>query len=220
MSKQERPAKRYTITPDQECRLANILHSLVPNFRVLSFRYHTDECGTRVVNEDEWIKVVGTEWQQSLNIVFAIEILLKYHLISQTADKAIDTGYFEIERNKSGHDLYALYLKTEPDFKERLKTLYNQYISVEKDAYTDEYSDVEDLIDKSSELFNHFRYSFFSEVKDNGQVVPATDYIYNTLCLLALINALYDLSNLKNLCGIEDMEIQENVPQNFTLRTH
>ena len=35
-----------------------------------------------VVNEDEWIKVVGTEWQQSLNIVFAIEILLKYHLIS------------------------------------------------------------------------------------------------------------------------------------------
>ena len=202
-------SKRYTITAEQERRLANSIYSLIPNLETIPTGTSIEldyEKGEYKIDIDKFIKIIGLEWIQSINIMIIIELLLKYHLISQTSDKTIDTGYFEIERGADGHNLYALYQKTTPDFKTELQKLYKQNISEEKSP---QYTDIEALINDSSKLFTHFRYSFFSQIGDNNELLPGPDYNYYTPGLLALVNALYDLSNLKNLRGIDYSKIQE-----------
>ena len=213
-------SKRYTITPEQERRLANSMYSLIPNLeatptdKAIVIDY---EKGEYEIDIDKFIKITGLEWIQSINIMIIIELLLKYHLISQTSNKTIDTGYFELKRGENGHDLYALYEKTTLDFKEKLKTLYKQYISKEKSP---RYTDIEALIQDSSKLFTQFRYSFFSQIGDNNELLPNPDYNYNNPGLLALMNALYKLSNLENLRGIDRSKIQEVSFGQLIIPTH
>ncbi len=58
-----------------------------------------------------------------MHLIFAIELLLKYQILQQADDKI-----FEISHGEDGHNLLTLYSKTNDDFKEKLKSLYNEYL--------------------------------------------------------------------------------------------
>ena len=158
------------------------------------------------IDIEKWIDLIGPQWIKSTTLSYLIEILLKYHLILQTAGETIDTGYYELEHREDGHDLHLLYQKTTPDFKEKLQATYNQCISEEKEPGD---TDIETLLRKYRKLYNRFRYDFFSKIDANNKIVPQGNYDYNTPSLISLVKSLYDLTNLKNLRGITDSLIQE-----------
>ncbi len=230
MTKQKKPSRRFTITPNHERMLANFFHGLIPNLELT----RTDTA-IKVVNEEinpetgvseervykidieEWIKLIGIHMLKNINLPYYIEILLKYHLILQTSHETIDTGYYELGYKENGHDLFLLYKKTTPDFKEKMKVSYDQYIS---EANRSGDTDIETLLRNSSKLYNRFRYDFFSEIDSNNEIVPQEDNKYNIPELLFLVKYLYDLSNLQNLRGITVDNIQESGYRNLMIPLH
>ena len=218
MPKQEIPPRRFTMTPDHERMLANFMHGTIPILKEIStdsaikvsekINHETgvSEYRDYEIDIEEWIDLIGQQWRIATILPYLIEILLKYHLILQTAGETIDTGYYELEHRKDGHDLYLLYQKTTPDFKEELQVSYSQHISKAKDPGD---TDMETLLRKYSKLYNRFRYDFFSKVDSNNNIVSQGNFNYNMPSLISLVKSLYDLSNLENLCGITGSLIEE-----------
>ena len=145
MSKHEKPRKRFAITHEQERMLANVMYGLIPSLKetptgeAIKLMYEKNNPETEVgehvgyeIDLEKWIDLIGIQWIKSTTLPYVAEVLLKYHLIQQTAGESIDTGYYELEQGEDGHDLHLLYLKTTPDFKEKLQVSYNQFISETK----------------------------------------------------------------------------------------
>lgn len=230
MTKQKKSSRRFTITPNHGRMLANFFYGIIPNLE--STRTDTaikvvheeinpetgvSECRDYEVDIEEWIKLIGIERVKNINLPYYIEILLKYHLILQTSHETIDTGYYELRYRENGHDLFLLYQKTTPDFKEKLQVSYEQYMS---EANRSDDIDIETLLRNSRKLYNRFRYDFFSEIDSNNEIMPQEDYKYNIPKLLFLVKYLYDLSNLKNLRGINVDNIQESHYKNLMMPLH
>ena len=218
MPKQEIPPRRFTMTPDHERMLANFMHGTIPILKEtptdsaievsekINPETGVSENRDYAIDIEEWIDLIGQQWRIATTLPYLIEILLKYHLILQTAGETIDTGYYELEHRKDGHDLYRLYRKTTTDFKKKLQVTYNQHISEVKEPGD---TDIETLLRKYRKLYNRFRYDFFSKMDANNKIVSQGDFDYNMPSLISLVKSLYDLSNLENLCGITGSLIEE-----------
>ncbi len=218
MPKQEIPPRRFTMTLEHERMLANFMHGTIPMLKEtltdsaikvnekINPETGISEHRDYIIDCEKWIDLMGPQWIISTTLPYVIEILLKYHLILQTAGETIDTGYYELEHREDGHNLYLLYQKTTPDFKEELQVSYSQHISKAKDPGD---TDIETLLRKYSKLYNRFRYDFFSKVNSKNKIVSQGDFDYNMPSLISLVRSLYDLSNLENLCGITGSLIEE-----------
>ena len=206
------------MTSDHERMLANFMHSTIPILKETSTdsaikvsekinpETGVSENRDYEIDIEEWIDLIGQQWRIATTLPYLIEILLKYHLILQTAGEIIDTGYYELEHREDGHDLHLLYQKTTRDFKEELQVSYSQHISKAKDPGD---TDIETLLRKYSKLYNRFRYDFFSKVDSNNKIVSQGNFDYNMSSLISLVKSLYDLSNLENLWGITESLIEE-----------
>ena len=220
MTKQKKSSRRFTITPNHERMLANFFYGIIPNLE--STRTDTaikvvheeinpetgvSECRDYEVDIEEWIKLIGIDRVKNINLPYYIEILLKYHISLQTSRGTIDTGYYELRYRENGHDLFLLYQKTTPDFQEKLKASYDQYIS---EANWSGNTDIEILLRNTGKLYTQFRYDFFSKIDSNNEIVPQKNKKYDISELLFLVKSLYDLTNLRNLRGITVDNIQES----------
>ena len=207
------------MTPQNERMFANFFYGIIPALELTStdtavkvvdekINSETEVSEERIyeIDIEEWIKLIGFERVKNMNLPYYIEILLKYHLILQSPH-----GYYEINRDKNGkwengHDLSLLYVKTTPDFQEKLQACYNNYMSESNRSGN---TDIETLLRNSSKLYNRFRYDFFSTIDSDNKIVPQENNNYNIPELLCLIKSLYDLSNLQNLRGITIDNIRE-----------
>ena len=163
MPKQEIPPRRFTMTLEHERMLANFMHGTIPMLKEtptdspikvdekINPETGVSEHRDYEIDIEKWIDLIGPQWIKSTTLSYLIEILLKYHLILQTAGETIDTGYYELEHREDGHDLHLLYQKTTPDFKEKLQATYNQCISEEKEPGD---TDIETLLRKYRKLYN------------------------------------------------------------------
>ena len=230
MRKEKQSSRRFTITPEHERMLANFFFGIIPNLELTrtdtaikvvheEINPETEVSEERVyeIDIEKWIKLIGIDRVKNMNLPYYIEILLKYHLILQTSHETIDTGYYELGYKENGHDLFLLYKKTTPDFKEKLQVSYDQYMS---EANRSGDTDIETLLRNSSKLYNRFRYDFFSEINSNNEIGPQEDNKYNIPELLFLVKYLYDLSNLQNLCGITVDDIHESGYGNLMIPLH
>lgn len=198
--KRKNDSRRYIMKPDQERQLANFIYGVVSTFKNTRVKKFVDLDSNEneiIVYENEWINVSTSFRLKYTNLLFVIELLLKYHILQQTSNKI-----FEINSGEDAHNLLTLYKRTDADFQEKLNSLYNAYLDKDSIKNENKITNVEKLIDQNKNAFKTLRYSFFTKIDHNGNPIEGEELTTIIPCLHALFNALYVLSDLVNKKGI------------------
>ena len=198
--KRKKRHRRYTMNSNQEKQLANFIYGVVSflnNNHVEPFASIDSNEKKIIVNEDEAINTSVSTRLRIIHLIFAIELLLKYHILQQAGNQI-----FEIISGENGHDLFVLYRKLNSDFKEKLKSSYNEHLDEFNIENMNRITNVEELIDQNKNMLNRLRYSFFTEIDHNSKQKKGEELTVNISCLPALFNALYALSDLLGKKGL------------------